>query len=210
MLIGSMLASTTTVINLTWVPENLYFVAATVPTSLKVTVLGEGVIMDLDGAGILAMSNVRGISRVANAYLLPLANGVITGKNVEISFTNAVAGVVSLYGYGERKGDMYIQTIRQSVLANSGATFSKFAVLAFPGIVAADTVDIRYHDGLTQRYHRDELLGMNMNDQDNTASYLIDNLEGQITDVAIVGSAQTAYLMRYAYPKEVAASVFDK
>ena len=210
MIIGTCAASVATTINLTWVPEEIAFVAATAPSSLRVSVLGEGVIMDLDAAGVNALSNIRSVSRVLNAFVLNLADGIIKGKNVEITFVNTVASPVVLYGFGEREGNIYIQKIRQALLANSGATFQKFGVLALPGLGGADTIDIRYHDGLTQRFTREELSFLNMRYQINSSSFIIDNLDGLIDSVSVVPvAAQSAYIMRYSFQNETEISVFE-
>ena len=47
MIIGTIQASSTGSIMLTYLPEYLFFTAATVPTQLRVTALGDGVTCDL-------------------------------------------------------------------------------------------------------------------------------------------------------------------
>lgn len=196
--IGTMAASTTTTIALTYLPEYLYFQAATAPSALRVSVLGEGVLLDLDAAGVLALSNIRGVNRSVNGFLLPLADGLRTNVNVEIVFTNTVASPVPLYGFSTATGNLYFESARATLLANSGASFQDFAILALPSLGANDTVDIHYVDGTTQRFHRDEIQALNMTVQNNILSYVIDNLAGQIHKVIVVPAAQQlVYMLRY-------------
>ncbi len=210
MLIGTMAASVNTVINLTWLPENLYFVSTAPPSALRVTVLGEGVIMDLDAAGILALANIRCVSRVLNAFLLNLSDGLIKNKNVEISFFNTTAVAIPLFGFSERIGGVFVQSIRQAVLANSGAVFSDFALIALPNLGANDTVDVFYHNGLNQRLLRDELAALNQRLQNNNGSFIFDNLDGNVTSLTVIPTAaQTAYVVRYALGNDVSGAVFD-
>jgi len=66
-----------TTFNLTWVPQYIHFVAGTQITGLKVTVLGDGVIMDLDAAGLSVLYNIRQFGQVINGYTVPLALSLI-------------------------------------------------------------------------------------------------------------------------------------
>ena len=204
MIVGTMAASSTTTLAMTYLPQWLYFQAATAPSTLRVSVLGEGVLLDLDAAGVLALSNLRAVNRAANGFLLPLANGLVKGVNVEIVFTNTVASPVSLYGYSEQEASVYIESLRSTVLASSGATFSDFAILALPTMAAADTLDIHYADGTIQRMHRDEIQSQNMVVQNNLLSYIIDNLDARIKSVTFVPTAQqVVYMMRYKFKDHV-------
>ena len=204
MIVGTMAASTTTTLAMTYLPQWLYFQAAITPSTLRVSVLGEGVLLDLDAVGITALSNLRGVNGTSNGFLLPLANGLVKGVNVEIVFTNTTASPVSLYGYSEQEASVYIESLRSTVLANSGATFSDFAALALPAMAAADTLDIHYSDGTIQRMHRDGIQAQNMVMQHNILSYVIDNLDARIKSVTFVPTAQQlVYMMRYKFKDHV-------
>ena len=199
-----MAASTTTTLAMTYLPQWLYFQAVSAPSTLRVSVLGEGVLLDLDAAGVMAMSNLRGVNRTGAGFLLPLANGLVKGVNVEIVFTNSSASSVTLYGYSEQEASVYIESLRSTVLASSGATFGDFAILALPAMAAADTLDIHYADDTIQRMHRDEIQAQNMVVQHNLESYVIDNLDARIKSVTFVPTAQqVVFMMRYKFKNQV-------
>lgn len=199
MKIGTLAASTTTTINLTWLPQYIFFVAATVPTLVKTEVYGDGIITDIDGAGCDALNAIRMYSQVSNGYLLPLANGIVKGKNTAITITNAVAGTVDVYGIAQNIGSVYVQMIRQYVLANSGAEFKNFAYLAAPSSGATDVWNISYRSGVTHQLNRLELnamLGLKQNPIGS--NYSIDNLQREVKLVQLTpAAAQTVYLVRY-------------
>ena len=199
MIIGTIPASSTGTINLTYLPEFLFFEAATTPTMLRVTVLGDGVICDLDANGLNAINGIDAVSRVANGFLLRLSNGLIAGRNVEIVIANAVAAPLQVNGFSTAKGSFYVQYLRQIVLANSGQTFRDFSLLALPGIAPADTVDVNYQDGTSQRFNAAELrqlVGVNGFQVTHPA---VLNMDGTVKSVTVIPAGQiTAVLQRYA------------
>ncbi len=191
-------AAVVTTFNLTWVPQYIHFVAATQITGLKVTVLGDGVIMDLDAAGLSVLYNIRQYGQVTNGYTVPLANGLIRGKNVEITATNSGAQTPILYGVSMAAGSRYIQCLRQTALANSGVEIERFAYLGIPAIAAADVLNITYVDGLTQKVEAAELPAMANVFQSGSLN-VIDNVEGMIDNVQFTPAAnRTLYLVRYS------------
>ena len=191
-------AAVVTTFNLTWVPQYIHFVAATQLTGLKVTVLGDGVITDLDGAGLSALYNIRQYGQVTNGYTIPLADGLIRGKNVEITATNSAAQTPILYGVSMQMGSHYIQCLRQTALANSGVAISQFAYLAIPAIAAADVLNITYVDGLTNKVEAAELPAM-ANVFQSASLNVIDNVEAMMDEVQFTPAAnRTVYVVRYS------------
>lgn len=190
--------------NLTFVPQFLFFATAVAPQALKVSVFGDGVITDLDAAGCLFVQGLRLNGRVTNGYLIPLANGLITGKNVEIIYTTGAATAVDLYGISLKKGDIYIQCLRQTALANSGVEIAKFAALGLPNAATADIINITYDDGLSQKVAFEELkatMALYCYDVNNMIG--IDNINAQIKSVMFTPNAQQIiHLVRYALPSE--------
>jgi len=199
MIIGTILASTTGTINLTYLPEFLFFDAPTTPTMLRVTVLGDGVICDLDANGLNAINGIDIVARVATGFLLRLSNGLIAGRNVEIVIANTVAANLPIHGFSTAKGSFYVQYLRQIVLANSGQTFRDFSLLALPAIAPSDTVDINYQDGTSQRFVAVELRQLVGVNGFQVTHPVVLNMDGTVKSVTVIPASQiTAILQRYA------------
>ena len=202
MLLGSIPASSTGTIETTYLPQFLKFTATTVPTALKVTVLGDGTIYDIDGPGV---DNVNGWRMVgdlaANEYRIQLANSQVLGKNVTITITNAVAAPLDIYGYGvkrlDRETSFYMQTVRATVLANSGQDFDDFAWLGMPAIGSSDELNITYQDGFVQKMTDVELESLIQQTQ-GKAQRAVDNFAQNVRKVSYIPTAQrTVYLTKY-------------
>jgi hypothetical protein len=199
MQIGTIAAGvgTSTTINLTWLPQFIFWTNATVLQSLKVTVYGDGVIADQDSNGINSLSNIRALGRFTDGYTFPLADGLIPAKNVEIVATNGVAAAISLYAISMQKGSYYMQSLRQTVLANSGATLTKFAFLGMIGAGATDVINIDYVDGLSQKVDPAEL-APTMAQFNNVVTKSIDNMDGRIKAVYYTPAANvTVNMLRF-------------
>ncbi|MBA7712359.1 hypothetical protein ES703_121333 [subsurface metagenome] len=110
-----------------------------------------------------------------------------------------MAAAVDVYGFSREDGDIYVQTLRQSVLADSGANFVDFSFMGFPNAAAGDRFIITFEDGTVQEFNRLELTCMLQFSQNVvTGAFTIDNLEGEISKVNFIpGITQTVYLQRY-------------
>src|SRR4030042_3942145 len=97
-----------TVIKLNYLPQYIYYLAATQLTGLIVTVSGDGVICNLDATGLSAISGIRRYGAVATSYMIPLADGFIPNKVVEMVFTNSAAQTPDIFGFSNNKGDVYV------------------------------------------------------------------------------------------------------
>ncbi len=197
-------AGVETSIKLNYCPQYLYMVLSTVCTGLKVLVAGEGVILDLDGAGVAGVSGIRRYGAVANSYLIPVADGLIPNKVTEIIITNGASITPDVYAFSLGAGSTYIVSQRQTILASSGATFSKFAHLSIASAGASDEITIGFSDGTSQRFASDELKGLYTLYSNETDSFTIDNVEGNITFVRIIPSADRVVTWtRYSTPGEI-------
>ena len=203
-------ASANTTVQINFLPQALFFVAATVPTLIKITPYGDGPITDLDGNGVTCLGRVGLQGLITNAYYIPLADGLITGKTVELSFTNAVASTVNLYGVATQKGSNYIQCLSQTVLANSGAPVNKFMFAGFPSAAAGDTFQVTYRDGLSHKYVRDDVQGLIQLFQNDVSGYNIQNFNQIIKQVDYVpASTAKIYVMRATRAGVVQQGVFS-
>lgn len=200
MLIGTLTTGVgiSTTINLQWLPQYIYYAAATQLTSLKVTVQGDGVILDLDATGLNDLSATRRFGNVTNGVMIPLADGIIKNKTVELAFINSAAQTPAIYGFSLKNGRAYIQTLRETVLASSGTVVKDFAVLGFSTIAANDELTIKFRDGHVQRMTGAEVLIWLSLVQNGVTYYSIDNIEAIIEYVHFIPAANAVvYKTRY-------------
>lgn len=130
---------------LTYVPQFIYFEISTVPQSIKVNVNGDGLVCDLDGAGITAMSNIRSNGRPTNGYLIQISNGLIKNKNVDITITNGVASAFTAFAInGNEVVDVPAYLISTGITINAAQSFNleQFSYVALPSFVAADILNL--------------------------------------------------------------------
>lgn len=203
---------TATTITIQYVPQYLYLVSATTMTSIKVNVNGDGVILDLDAKGLNAFGAVRTIGRKTNGFLHVLADGIIKGKNTDITVVNSVAGAIDLFAFSEQEGRIYVQSLRSKVLAASGANLRAFCFLAMPDIAVGDTTTLNYASGFTQRMDSVELIAyyeMYQNDVNTNAYALVDNFAGKIRSIDFTPAAdETIHMMRFAPVGTVSSVLF--
>jgi hypothetical protein len=190
-----------TTFNTTYVPKFIQYAAATQLDGIKITVQGDGVIFDSDTEGLNSAGVLRQFGQVTNGFLITIANGFIPGKNVIWEFTNSAAQTPVIYVSSDETAQkpMYLQMLRQAVLANSGQNFTDFATLALPSLGASDVINILYNDGTQQQFNRAEL-GAYLQFTQNVIGtrYTIDNFAGRIKLVNVIAaSAQTAYVQRW-------------
>jgi len=201
MKIGQLAASTTTTIKLTWLPAVIHFVSTANPTAAKVDVLGRGITCNLNTKGIAIVSAIWGQGIITNGYSIPLADGIVTGKNVEITITNAQAGTVDVYGYSTQQGATYVESMVQKVFADSGVVLSDFFQLCLPSMVAADELTISYKDGFNQKMtiedlRRDVAYSGIVSNSVNDIRIL--NHKKNIKSISFIPNAeQDVYLFRY-------------
>jgi hypothetical protein len=193
-------AAVVTTINLNYLPQYINFTAATGLTGIKVTVHGEGVLMDLDTDGIAALSGIRRFGNVTNSYLMALADGFIANKNVELQFTNSAAQTPDIFGFSLQKGSAYVKSVRIKAFANSQVTFENFGVLGFQSTLSdtLDILNIRFVDGHIQQITGTELKTLCTLFMNETDGFLIDNVEGEIDEVTLTaGADRLAYVLSY-------------
>lgn len=198
-------ATVVTTITLNYLPQYLYFIAATALTSIKVNVAGDGVICDLDSDGIAGISGIRRFGAVTNSYYIPLANGLIPNKVVTITITNSAAQTPAIYGHSLQKGNMYLTSLQQTALASSGVTFKDFAHLCVESMATTDQMTVEYHDGHVEDYESTELLGQYTLYSNEVDSYCIDNVEQNVKSVKLIPAAdRTVVLTRWAPVNKIA------
>jgi hypothetical protein len=198
-------AAVVSTFNTTYIPKMFHYTAATQLTGVKITVAGKGVIFDSDANGLTHMGVVRVLGQVTNKYTFRLADSFIENQTVTWEFTNSAAQTPTIGVESDqtkaRGEQMYLQALRQAILANSGQNFTDFATLSLPSLGASDQVNITFRDGTTQQFTRDDVLERLQYTQNvvNTPVYIIDNFFQNISLVNVIcTAAQTAYVQRWA------------
>lgn len=190
--LGDFAASTTTTIQLRYLPEFITFVATSIPTLLRIEVLGDGTVMNLDAAGVETLNNLTTKGTQANRYTFQVANGLIKDKNVEITMTNAVAGTVSMYGFSpDGEGDAYLVYQKNTVLADSGFDVQDFSVVGLDSPTANDIFIMEYEDGTQDKLSIEEIDAYQTYKQNydpSSAGLVIFNFQQQLRKVNITPS----------------------
>lgn len=200
---GTIPASSTASFNINFVPQFIEFIATTVPTSFQINVNGDGMIFNLDGAGLNAMTHIRAQQRQTNSYLFQLADGLLNNKNGSVTITNAQASPLNIRFICPMKtGTFYLTYNPASALAPQGYNLQQFGYAGFPNAATTDSFQITYEDGSLDNVSREELniyLGYTQNDTITTAKYNWDNIApARTSQVAFTPVAsQTFYVMKY-------------
>jgi len=178
-----------------YVPEYLCFKKTTgnLPTAIKVIVGGSTVIVDVDLAAAKFVSSLRKFADMTATYLkLPLANGFMKNKNIQIMITcGATTDVNDVYFYNETpNGDTLIRTIRQKIFQTSGMKFSKFGALYVDTAANTDNFKIKVANGQSHNAYLDEIyLEQYEKTNANLAYCIFDNLDQQFSEVEIIPAA---------------------
>lgn len=196
---------------LTYVPQFLYFEIATTPQAIKVNVNGDGLVLDLDTAGINAMSNIRSNGRPTNGFLLQLSNGLVKGKNVDISVTNGVAAAFTVYAINANEVvdvPAYMVTTGIQINASQSFDLGNFSYCAIPSFVAADILNLfgakRNIQGMpvgqafSTKQEVETLRGiLQLTENMTTAKNAIDNFDGTWLQLNFTpNAAQKIYVQR--------------
>jgi hypothetical protein len=202
-------AGATTQQELSYLPEYLFYTAAAQLANMTVQALGVGTITQLDAAGLNAFGRLAGIGQVTNGYIVRLADGVHKGRKSTISITTDAGGAaVSVFGFGKASGNLFVESIGQTVNQNAPVTLTSFLAAAFPAATGTDNFTITWADGTTEQMAFQEIQAVLSTQQviQNTGSdYLLQNNAQQIKKVTFypLSGPQNVYTLKlmYMYPK---------
>jgi hypothetical protein len=139
-----------------------------------------------------------------------LAEGLVTGKNADWTFTNADAAAVEIYGWSKqiKQSRFYCTFANQVCLALSGTDFDNFAYLGIPGALAADRFTTVYNDGCANAGLSLRELIADTSYYRSVAQFAIDNIApARLKLLTITPSTQrTVYVMRYQPVKGIVDS----
>jgi hypothetical protein len=187
-----------TQINLPYMPQIL--VCDQLLTRLSVNALGLGVVTELTDASLIRLMGEEDMVTDAGAATLKtysyfLGDGLFGGQNCQITIAQAAATI--LYGFSMKKGANMVQTIQQTVFANSGITFDNFLQLYLSSGANTDIVNVLFADDTSQQMTVTELLflqRLTTNTSQSTlvtnVSCVIDNTKGQIKSLTYIPAAQ--------------------
>ena len=189
--------------NINFIPQFLMWEEGANPlTNLRVEEQNAGVLCDLPLAGLAEVTRFQRFGNAASTFrMLRLANGTMFGKNVTITAGIAGAVAVPLYASGDTPGNVAIKYQSAALLAGTPMPFKDFTALYLPGLGVNDTVLVRFDNGHTQLFHREELLefaAMYQNSQAAT-NFIVNNVNSYISEVTVTQAvAGPAYIQRLA------------
>jgi len=165
MILGTWAAAAgTTVINCVGLHQTLVLTLDPTITNIQVKVAGEGVLIDLNSNQIIkSVSDWRKSQSpqdlTAPFYVIPMADGFIPYKNVQILITKSGAGAVgTVYGFSQANGTSFFQIVNQKALAQSGIDFKKFLFLLVVSAGATDRWNLTFQDGFNHQAELPELI----------------------------------------------------
>jgi len=178
-----------------YVPEFIIFKknSGALPTALKVTVNGTKIITDLDTNAMAAIAVNRNYADPSATYVkIPLADGLITNKNIQISVTCAATTDSNdlIFFNRNKNGEHFVNCIRQKIFQNSSSRFKSFGLLFVDGATSSDSFNVTMMDGLVHTYTLDEVLleSYETTNGGNTKC-IFDNLELIYKEIEIIAAA---------------------
>jgi len=178
-------------------------------TNVQVKVAGEGVLTDLNSnQSLLTLNDWRKNQSpsvlTAKGYVIPLADGFIKGKNVQILITKSGAGTAgTIYGFSQAYGSNFLQIINQTALAQSGLDISKFVALIVESAASTDKFNLTFADEFNHQAELPEMITdatwtQVQNDQTNL---IVDNIDGRYSTFNVIPTAtRDVYLGRFVVP----------
>jgi len=172
--------------------------AGEIDAAVKVVPLGDGVLLDLDNAGVTDVGKADFINPgSAQVKILTLSDGLVAAKVVDITVKNDGADDLEVYMPVFQKGSMYVQTMQQTVLAASQSVFTDFEKLFMPLLKANDRITVDFADGASHTFDGNELALLTYVQQVDEMC-MIDNSDGVVKKVTIISESDSrVYLTRY-------------
>lgn len=192
-----------------FLPEELDFITTAAP-DIQVTINEDGVLYNVEAAGVAELGVVRQYGRFANAYRIKLANGQVQNKTVRVTITNQTAAAFTLYESSTRMGDMYYVSETLLALQSRPTRFDNFAFISFANSGATDLYTVTWGNGFSQNMRREEFRFRLQGTQNviNTTGYDMDNIaalsgdpqafQDRVKNIQIIpAAAQNVYRVKY-------------
>lgn len=208
MKIGSLITgdNVVTTFTLNYCPQFVGWIAGTGIKGLVVEVAGDGTICQLDEQGVASLEQAGRMGIVTNGALIPLANGLVSGKTTTIKITNSAAQTPDIFAFSLGRGDLYVQSLTQKALALSGTNLKDAFLMAFPNSGDSDRFTVTMQDELgrdtNQELNRVELqlfLATKSAVQNDANDYVFANDDREMRVMNFIPQAdQNIYLQRFA------------
>jgi hypothetical protein len=180
---------------MTFIPQFLNWNNVVPLTSIRVESQEDGVILDLNAAGIAAVNGYMNVGALpANNVLIPLSNGKIAGRNVTVSGVTSAAGAVPFFASSDTKGDAILLWTNAQILALNPTEFKNFTAIFAPTMAAGDYVDVTFRDGHVQSFQAQELAALAAKYQ-AVAAIALNNINAYIHRAEFVCAAATPAYM---------------
>jgi len=178
-----------------YVPEFIVFKknSGSLPTALRVTVNGTKVITDLDTNAMAAIGALRNYADPTATYIkIPLADGLMPGKNIQISVTASLVGDSNdlIFHNRNKNGKHYVCCLRSKIFQSSSTRFKSFGLLFLDGATSSDSFNVTMNDGLVHPWTLDEVLleTYETTNGGNTKA-IFDNLNQIFKEIEIIAAA---------------------
>ena len=195
-------AGATTAREITFCPQFLVISGvAAIDCDVKVQTLQDGVIVDVDNAGLQAVKQPAAIGvPSANYVVLQLTNGLLGNATTIITIANNDGiNPVDVFGTSEMgKGNTYTSVFRTRVFANAGQSFSNFSAMYIPAAGADDIFSVfSKSKGLNDNMKREEIRALTLYSQ-GLDVFAILNFDQSVTNVVYTPTAdRDVYTMAF-------------
>lgn len=191
-------ANVTTEVELSYVPEFIYFTAPTQLINVTVKVLGVGVITQLDANGLNTVGRFNQVGQISNATVIRLGDGLHRNRKCTMIFENSGVQTPVIYGASTGNGRVFVESIAQSLNQNTPAYLSRLLMAAFPSASGNDNLTVEYQDGTVEQLDFIELsylASLQQAVQNSANDYQINNSSQAYKKVTYypVSGAQTIY-----------------
>jgi hypothetical protein len=186
--------------NLNFLPQFLTFNNVVPLTSLRISTQEDGVLHDLNAAGIAAFTGFMSLGALpANNVVIRIATGHIPNKNVTIQGVTSAAGAIAFFINSDNRAPNAVPLKSKivQVLATTNTEFQKFTALFIPALAAVtDRVTVDYSApmpgtvGHTQIFENQELQALSSYFQ-QVAGIIINNVNSYIHRVTVYTAAAT-------------------
>lgn len=163
-----------------FLPQTIVFEVATVPNRIQVSVAGKNDIVNIDSDGITALNTYGKLGAVGNFYALPLADGYDGNQLTEITFDNADANPVPVYGHGFQKASIFVETQQLLILQNSGQRFEDFRAIFIPNADPTDIITLFFKNGTSQEMNIQEFRAISQQFQDGQQIVINNDFAGDM------------------------------